>query len=70
MGIHEDEKLAVECPAIDVIFGAHTHHLFHEGKLMGNTMLAATGKYGEYVGHVTLQVDGHAKESTNDCRTL
>ena len=31
MGLHEDEKLAVECPEIDVIFGAHTHHLFHEG---------------------------------------
>jgi len=64
LGITEDEKLAVECPAIDVVFGAHTHHLFHEGKLIGNTMLAATGKYGEYVGHVTLHVDAHAKKMT------
>ncbi len=64
LGITEDEKLAVECPDIDVIFGAHTHHLFHEGKLMGNTMLAATGKYGEYVGHVTVKVDIHAKKMT------
>lgn len=64
LGITEDEKLVVECPEIDVVFGAHTHHLFHEGKLIGNTMLAATGKYGEYVGHVTLQVDSHAKKMT------
>ncbi len=64
LGIKEDEKLAVECPAIDVIFGAHTHHLFHEGKLMGDTMLAATGKYGEYVGHVTVQVDAYTKKMT------
>ncbi|KAA0944134.1 bifunctional metallophosphatase/5'-nucleotidase [Sporosarcina sp. ANT_H38] len=62
MGIHEDEKLAVECPAIDVIFGAHTHHLFHEGKLIGNTLLAATGKYGEYVGHVTVEFDAETKK--------
>ena len=62
MGIHEDEKLAVECPEIDIIFGAHTHHLFHEGKLIGNTLLAATGKYGEYVGHVTVKFDADAKE--------
>ena len=64
LGIMEDEKLALECPAIDVIFGAHTHHLFHEGKLVGDTMLAATGKYGEYAGRVTLQVDVHAKKMT------
>jgi len=62
MGIHEDEKLAVECPEIDVILGAHTHHLFHEGKWIGNTLLAATGKYGEYVGHVTLKFNVDAKE--------
>ncbi|WP_186672670.1 bifunctional UDP-sugar hydrolase/5'-nucleotidase [Sporosarcina sp. BP05] len=62
MGIHEDEKLAVECPEIDIIFGAHTHHLFHEGKLIGNTLLAATGKYGEYVGHVTVKFNGDTKE--------
>ena len=62
MGINEDEKLAVECPGIDVIFGAHTHHLFHEGKMIGETMLAATGKYGQYVGHVTVKFDKDAKK--------
>lgn len=64
LGITEDEKLAVECPAIDIIFGAHTHHLFHEGKLIGQTMLAATGKYGEYVGHVTVQVNSDTQKMT------
>ncbi|NYF26174.1 bifunctional UDP-sugar hydrolase/5'-nucleotidase [Sporosarcina sp. JAI121] len=63
MGITEDEKLAVECPEIDVIFGAHTHHLFHEGKLIGETLLAATGKYGEYVGHVTVKFDTVTKRA-------
>lgn len=62
MGIQEDEKLALECPTIDVIFGAHTHHLFHEGKLIGNTLLAATGKYGEYIGHVTVKFNADTKQ--------
>lgn len=55
MGLHEDELLAVECPVIDVILGAHTHHLFLEGELVGDTLLAATGKYGNYTGHVTIR---------------
>ncbi|CAM3203624.1 bifunctional UDP-sugar hydrolase/5'-nucleotidase [Filibacter tadaridae] len=55
MGIGEDERLANECNCIDVILGAHTHHLFHEGKQINNSLLAATGKYGEYVGHVTIE---------------
>ena len=54
MGLSEDELLAVECPMIDVILGAHTHHLFLEGEFVGNTLLAATGKYGDYTGHVTV----------------
>lgn len=62
MGIHEDERLAVECPIIDVILGAHTHHLFPEGKFIGPVLLAATGKYGEYVGHVTLQINLDVKK--------
>ena len=64
LGIHEDERLAAECPELDVIFGAHTHHLFHEGEFVGPVLLAATGKYGEYVGHVTLQIDCYTKEVT------
>lgn len=62
MGLSEDELLAAECNAIDVIFGAHTHHLFHEGKLVGDTLLAATGKFGAFTGYVTLQFDSKTKE--------
>jgi 5'-nucleotidase len=64
LGIHEDERLAAECPELDVIFGAHTHHLFHEGEFVGPVLLAATGKYGDYVGQVTLQIDRYTKEVT------
>ncbi|WOV83445.1 bifunctional UDP-sugar hydrolase/5'-nucleotidase [Sporosarcina jeotgali] len=56
LGVHEDRLLANETPDIDVILGAHTHHLFVHGELVGETLLAATGKFGQYVGHVTLTV--------------
>ncbi len=57
LGIRDDEYIAAEFPEIDVILGAHTHHFFEKGKLVGHTLLAAAGKYGYYVGHVTLQID-------------
>lgn len=65
MGIHEDKRLAAECPIIDVILGAHTHHVLPEGEFIGPVLLAATGKYGEYVGHVTLKISLDAKEITD-----
>ncbi|QBP40537.1 bifunctional metallophosphatase/5'-nucleotidase [Paenisporosarcina antarctica] len=61
LGINEDEIMAEKFPDIDVIFGAHTHHIFHEGKLINNSLLAAAGKYGYYVGHVTLDFDLETK---------
>lgn len=33
LGVNEDRLLASECSLIDVIFGAHTHHLFPKGNL-------------------------------------
>ncbi|MDQ0198874.1 bifunctional metallophosphatase/5'-nucleotidase [Neobacillus ginsengisoli] len=61
LGIKEDERIAEEFPEIDVILGGHTHHVLQEGKLVNNTILCAAGNYGNYVGHVTLQVDQHKK---------
>lgn len=57
LGIHVDEEMAKQFPDIDIIFGAHTHHILHEGKVVNNSLLAAAGKYGFYVGHVTIDFD-------------
>lgn len=54
LGLRDDEKIAADCPEIDVILGAHTHHVLETGKHIGNTLLGAAGKYGYYVGQVTL----------------
>lgn len=57
LGKTEDELLAQECPEIDVIFGAHTHHVFPEGQYVGNVLLTGGGKLGQYTGHLTLSYD-------------
>ncbi|WP_053367601.1 bifunctional metallophosphatase/5'-nucleotidase [Bacillus sp. FJAT-27245] len=57
LGIYEDERIAEEFPEIDVILGGHTHHVLQEGKLVNGTLLAAAGKYGNFAGHVTLEIE-------------
>jgi 5'-nucleotidase len=57
LGINEDEAIAHDFPEIDVIIGAHTHHVFHEGKIINNSLLCAAGKYGQFVGHVILELE-------------
>ena len=57
LGYMKTGLLAEECEQIDVILGAHTHHLFVKGEMVNDTLLAATGKFGEYVGHVEILVD-------------
>ncbi|PLS18079.1 bifunctional metallophosphatase/5'-nucleotidase [Bacillus sp. M6-12] len=56
LGLHEDERMALEFPEIDIILGAHTHHILHEGKLINQTLLCCAGKYGEFVGHVQVVI--------------
>ncbi|ATP41576.1 bifunctional metallophosphatase/5'-nucleotidase [Solibacillus sp. R5-41] len=65
LGITEDELLAKECPVIDVIFGAHTHHIFPQGQMVNNVLLTGGGKFGQYTGHLTLQFDHELKKITS-----
>lgn len=57
LGINDDQLIAKELPEIDVILGSHTHHLFVKGKKIGKTLLVAAGKFGEYVGEVSLSLN-------------
>lgn len=57
LGINEDRLLAEECPVIDVIFGAHTHHILPDGELVNGVLLTGGGKFGQYTGHLTLDFD-------------
>ena len=62
LGIHDDEQIGHEFPEIDVVIGGHTHHILHEGKMVDDTLLACAGKYGMFVGHITLMVDSETGE--------
>ena len=62
VGIHLDQVIAERYEAIDVIIGSHTHHLFHEGEFVNQTILTAAGKHCEYVGEVTLIYDHERKK--------
>ncbi len=57
LGLHEDEAIARDFPEIDIILGGHTHHLLHQGKIINNSLLCAAGKYGQFVGNVTLELE-------------
>ncbi len=57
LGWRFDEQAAMTFDNLNLILGAHTHHLYEYGKYMNDTMLAAAGRYGEYVGEVTLRFD-------------
>lgn len=57
LGINVDRWLAKHFPSIDVIIGSHTHHLLVDGELDHGVLVAAAGKYGEYVGRIHLTVD-------------
>lgn len=54
LGLPTDRDIAHAFPAIDVILGAHTHHVLPEGERIGSTLLAAAGRHGDHVGEVTL----------------
>ena len=58
LGIEDDFRIAEEIPSIDVIIGSHTHHLFVDGKKVNDTLIAAAGKFGQYVGEIVLTLDG------------
>lgn len=59
LGLDVDRWVAKRFPEIDVILGAHTHHLLVHGEEVSQTLLAAAGKYGEYVGTVQLSLTDH-----------
>jgi 5'-nucleotidase len=65
LGIRDDEMIGEQFPEIDVILGAHTHHVLPSGKEVNGTMLGAAGKYGHFVGHMMIEVDTATKQIVN-----
>lgn len=59
LGLKTDEELAILIPNINLIVGSHTHHVLECGKIVGNKLLTGGGKFGEYLGHTTVTIDGN-----------
>ncbi|WP_311408327.1 bifunctional metallophosphatase/5'-nucleotidase [Liquorilactobacillus uvarum] len=59
LGIDVDRAIASKYPEFDVILGSHTHHLLEHGEKIGQTILCAAGKWGRYIGRVTLNISDH-----------
>src|SRR5699024_12003947 len=54
LGMYDDETLANRFPTLFRSLSSHTHHHFEKGERVNGVLLAAAGRYGEYIGEVTL----------------
>ncbi|MDM5339729.1 bifunctional UDP-sugar hydrolase/5'-nucleotidase [Fictibacillus enclensis] len=70
LGLNFDERMAEEIEGIDVILGAHTHHVLPQGKEINGTLIAQTGKFGMYLGEVNVQYDTSTKKITSKSAEL
>ncbi|WP_170105413.1 bifunctional metallophosphatase/5'-nucleotidase [Desmospora activa] len=70
LGYNHDRRLAAEIPGIDVIMGAHTHHLLEQPERVGDTWIAAAGKFGSHVGHLMLDWDQVSRRLSVSGRTI
>ena len=61
LGLNDDERMAEDFPEIDIILGAHTHHVLHHGRLVNQSLLCCAGKFGLFIGQVEIHVDEQKK---------
>jgi 2',3'-cyclic-nucleotide 2'-phosphodiesterase (5'-nucleotidase family) len=70
LGISADRSIAGQFPQIDVILGSHTHHLFEKGEIVNGVQIAAAGKFGFYIGEVTLTLDEQRQPLERQARVI
>lgn len=58
LGLRQDERMAAAVLGIDIILGAHTHHLLETPLRIGDTAVCAAGKFARYVGCVEIARGG------------
>jgi 5'-nucleotidase len=73
LGLSHDRKLAEHVDGIDLIIGAHTHHLLPSPEQVKSTWIAAAGKFGAHLGHLMLDWDvklAKIRQITGECIAL
>ncbi|WEV55053.1 metallophosphoesterase [Leuconostocaceae bacterium ESL0723] len=69
LGLPTDRRLAQKYD-LDVILGAHTHHVLPEGEMVAGTILGAAGRYGDHVGVVDLELDDQHQVQAKSARAI
>lgn len=59
LGLNVDRRIAQRFSDIDIILGAHTHHLLEHGEMVNGTLLAAAGKWGRWIGKISVRLRDH-----------
>ncbi len=55
LGLDRDRELAAELQReVDLVVGAHTHHLLPHGERVGDVVIAQAGEYGEHLGRIEI----------------
>lgn len=55
LGLQADRLLAERLDGVHAILGGHTHHVLEEPLLIAGTAVCGAGKFGQYVGRLTLE---------------
>lgn len=70
LGLNDDRYIAQAFPQINIILGAHTHHLLSEGEWVNQTLLTGCGRYGQYIGELTVHFDKATSEFEIQAQTF
>ncbi|WP_209125034.1 bifunctional UDP-sugar hydrolase/5'-nucleotidase [Alkalihalobacillus sp. BA299] len=62
LGFPADEEIAEHIEGIDIILGAHTHHVLQSGKNVKGTLIGQAGKFGFHIGQMKLSINLEKKE--------
>ncbi|TVP83761.1 MAG: bifunctional metallophosphatase/5'-nucleotidase [Alkalicoccus sp.] len=57
LGLRLDEQTAEKFPQIDLLLGAHTHHVLSGGRKVDHTWIHQCGRSGSHVGEVTVNME-------------
>ncbi|MHA1474656.1 MAG: bifunctional metallophosphatase/5'-nucleotidase [Promethearchaeota archaeon] len=57
LGLKFDKIIAKEFPSINIIIGGHSHDTLKEPVLINNSIISQTGKYGENLGILDIDLD-------------
>jgi len=63
LGYYQDEALADRFPELDLIVGAHTHHVLDDGVVRNGVLIAQAGKHGQYAGEIYINTDTGEKHA-------